>query len=579
MANKTKKGGAAETPHVHTPEVQRHPDDDLIAVPRGQSRLQFYFTLGLLIFVLLIFTVGGLFESVVGGVFGGGGASEVALRWVDPGTGEARQVGYPEFITRKRVLDRMAYIGAFVPANVRAGGEQRPKVSDEDTAQWYLLDAGAQRAGVRVTDEEVAARLRQMFGDGPTMRRAAQSMRTTPSDIEAELRSVLRTEKYRGFLLSSLAVADMQRVRELWEEANREYRFDYVETAVEDYTDLAAAEVPADAELAEWFRTLPEFRKRRFYTEAEYVVDVAWVPLGDEVDAGTLLERYPAPEDVDEAAAARSYFNQFTNMRFRVPEEPVAEGEGEEGEGEEGEGEAASEGEAPAQPGRLFFEFEEVEERARREAAVHAAMGRWLADLTSRAAGGEEIDLAAEAAALGLSAEVGAPSRTMAELQEAEGFGGRFVASQLAFGLEPGAFVTRPIVDEHALVVGRLVEEVPASEPPFDQIRERVVEEWTKEHAIELATRALAAVRARLGAGEEEGVVPSADAETFAANDSHAGRRSWADGLAPCSPSDDRRRGAGRLRPDAIRPATGASPARTPGTAAWALGLAARSRL
>ena len=82
-AQRAAKQTAHEEDVAHKAE-ESHEHEDLVVVPKGKSKMQFLFTLGLTIFVLLIFSVGGSLQSSVGGLFGGGGGETVALSWTDP---------------------------------------------------------------------------------------------------------------------------------------------------------------------------------------------------------------------------------------------------------------------------------------------------------------------------------------------------------------------------------------------------------------------------------------------------------------------------------------------------------------
>ena len=106
----TKNDPKSKAPQAE-PEGEHH--DDLILVPKGRSRKQFLFTLGLTIFVLIIFTVGADFQSTMGGLFGGGGQNNVYLKWTDPLTKTRHEVKREEFQARYRTLKDFSSIGLF----------------------------------------------------------------------------------------------------------------------------------------------------------------------------------------------------------------------------------------------------------------------------------------------------------------------------------------------------------------------------------------------------------------------------------------------------------------------------------
>lgn len=492
----------------HVPAPPPHPAhegnlDELVVVPKGQSRLKFFLTVCLILFVLVIFTVGDQVESVLGGIFSGGGGTQVAMTWVNPENGEEQQMSYPDFYARKRALGRLARYGQFRSADSR-DDPGRPNVSDEDTAMWIILDSVARAKGIAVTDSELKGRLRQVFGTGEVMRQAVADLRgTTPIEFEKDLRDLMRASKYRAFLEAGVGIADVSRVEELWGEGHPEYKFEYIQAPVENFKEAAAADEPTDEELMAWFRELPAFRQQKYHTEDELVVEVAWLPLDADFDATALLEKYPAPESEEEGDAleqARGYYNQFTNVRFRTAE-PVSE-----------------DGSPPEGPENWYKPFEEVQAICEVEAPIHAALSAFLADVRDRVAEGTEVDFVAEATALGLSVDDSETPRTRTELEQVEGWGGRYISGQIAFGATEGSYLGRVVVEDDAMIVGKLVEKQEGVEPPIEDMREQLMTEWVDARAAELAVEALESLRDQMGERPEDDSVflPTVDAETFA---------------------------------------------------------------
>lgn len=504
----SKQSKEAEIVH----EREHEHDDDLIVVPKGQSKLKFYSTLALLIFVLLIFTVGPMFEQAAGGVFGGGGAKTVAVSWVHPQTGERIEYGDMEFVLAKRDLGLASTFGLYSSPSLR---EERGQLSDEDAAMFLIMERLAQDSGIGVGDEEVRDLLTRVFQDDQILAAQAQRFRKTPREIQDVVTRVMRVEKYKGLLLSGASIPEPARVEELWGEQHTEYSFEYVSMATEDFEAAAKAATPDDAELLIWFHEQPINVQRGYYTEQMYRASAAWLPFEGEFDETALLAAYPMGEDWDEDTEARNYYNDVVSVRFTeevLPEEEESTEE-ESTEGEETTDETAdseeaaeetTEEETPQQPRIVTRTFEEVEEQARREARMRAALRAWLIDMRERTAAGEvEVDFAAEAAAVGLSFDGSEESRTRAQLQAAEGWGGPFVASSLA-PATPGSFLSNVIVEDGGFVVARLDERLAPEEPPFEEIRGRVAVLWTEEQGRELAMEAAEAVYRGMAPAPEE---------------------------------------------------------------------------
>ena len=123
----------------------------MIIVPKGRSKLQYYAILGLLLFVLVIFSVGDALQSSAGGAIGAEESNPVYLSWTDPTTQVRHEVRYDTFQRRFTGLDTLHSIGAFQPRHVPEG-KRRPRVSPEDAGLVLVLDQLVADAGIVVTD-------------------------------------------------------------------------------------------------------------------------------------------------------------------------------------------------------------------------------------------------------------------------------------------------------------------------------------------------------------------------------------------------------------------------------------------
>ena len=477
-------------------------EEDLIVVPKGQSKLRFFLILALTIFVLLIFTVGDYFQQT----FQGGGRVVEAMSWVDPQSGERHSMDARDFTYAKRSLQLMTDLGLFRPAP-NPDNPRGNRVSDEDAAMWLVLGNRAKEAGIFVTDAEVAEAIGARFQRGEDFQRWSQSMRTTPAKVQEEVRRVLAHQKYKAFLKSAVSVADTERIAEMWAEQHPEYAFQYVQVDVAGYKDEALQNVPADEELQTWFHELPGVPPARALHRR---------PRRSRGRMARPFDRLRFDRAAREVSAARRGRARDARARLLQPVlERAFQGRRNRNRSPRGEEDAAEE------PKKLFKSFEEVQAQCELEAPIHAALGEWLTDMQARAADTESetpVSLAEEAAALGLQFEAVDGPRTRTELETAAGWGGRFVAGQLAFGRE-ASFLPRIVLESNAMVVGYVDRKVPGEEPPFADIREKIAEEWAADHAKVIATEKLEALRDSFGdrstVAEGEDFLPSTDAETF----------------------------------------------------------------
>ena len=533
-------------PTSHREVEKASHEDDLVVVPVGQNRVQFFLILGLMIFVLVIFTVGPFFQQVVGGAFSGSGAAPSHLQWVHPETGEEFDVDFNQFKQRYMGLRSLSYLNLYVPEAMRDGTEARSRdVSDQEVAMFMILDRLAEDAGVAVTTSDMRQRVEALFGSLDNYRNYLRQNQVSPVAVEADLKRLMRAERYAGFLKSTLSVPDPRRIEELWSEANVQHSLDYVQVAAEDYHEQARNQIPADEELHAWLRAQPEAVRRPYLSDDTYRVEVAYLPVESDFDAGPLLEKYPLPEDWDLTVEAENYYNQVSHARFLNEEPPPAEEEaeqesesaGEEGPGEEGDeggqdGETMEGGEeenseqppedepdeaetAEEEPFERYQPFEEVREVCEREAPLKWALDLWLADLNERALAGEPVDFAAETAAFGLSFREAGEPKSRVELEAEQEWAGPFSVGMLVFA-PTGRFASRVTVENDTMVLGRQMSKVSGLLPPIEEIRDLVSQDWLENHAADLALAALEEVYASFEipaaqngdeAGDDSGVV------------------------------------------------------------------------
>lgn len=199
----------------------------MIIVPKGRSKLQYYAILGLLLFVLVIFSVGDALQSSAGGAIGGEESNPIYLSWTDPTTQVRHEVRFDVFQRRFTGLDTLHSIGAFQPRHVPEG-KRRPRVSPEDAGLVLVLDQLATDAGIEVTDAEFIQFLLNAFQTEENVQMVARQRRMTVPQLEELLRNQLRVAKLMSFLaLGVSAGADSDDVEVLWNEQHPQYAFQY----------------------------------------------------------------------------------------------------------------------------------------------------------------------------------------------------------------------------------------------------------------------------------------------------------------------------------------------------------------
>ncbi|MEO1698818.1 MAG: hypothetical protein AAFU73_16095 [Planctomycetota bacterium] len=466
-----------------TQTTQQPEDGELIHVPEGQSRLRYLLTLGLVLFLLVIFVVADNFSAAMTGR-GGGRGDDIYLRWTDPLSSESVEVTQMNFSRSAKEIELGMRLGVYLPPSFRFQDPTKPQsspdVDPDDVASFLIYERIATGSAVGVSDEEVKQRLRAI-GDENTLAAFARSYDMSPRDVAEAVRRVLRVQKVMELVQTPLQVNDSTAATELWQEQVPEYKFQVGSLDVATVTEDAAAQLPADEELLRWFREdLDPRRRQGLYTKPRAVPEVIYLDFADEAfDRTALVEAFPLPEGADRDTLARSYYDFNRSRRFMRPTET---------EGEEGDDPA------PATP----YEFEEVKDQALAEAELKSALDALLTELQDQAAAAEEgtvLDLAPSAEKYGLQVgEVDPGGYLREDIAEVPGWGSREISAQLMF-TPVGQLLPRVVVSESAITIARVASKTEAAEPALDDVRDEVTEMWVDGRAGELALERLTEVR------------------------------------------------------------------------------------
>jgi hypothetical protein len=471
MAKSTPKPRTSAHPREKAPE-------EVVHVPRWISRWRFVLVLGLMVFVLIIFVVPQQFMDLFRPRAEAPGPHMV---WNDPVRG---RVEYSPAEWR----EEMRKLGSFWTVQ---GLNAREALTDSNVAYLLVADALAQNAGVAVTDQELARAILQgepgMFRMQPFLSReiyesSLRRVRVKPSDFEDSLRRILRVTRFDNLLQAATAVPEPAEIERLWKERHQLHAFDLVPVPVADFGDEAEAALPDEAGLAEWYAALenPRVHFADAWIPERVAAELAGYHGGEESTPARLLERFPRPEDTDLEALGKAYYDRFAYVRFArpMPTEPPPPGE------------------------EMFlsgaYPYEEVAEQALLEARILAATREWLEDLRARLAKGETVDLASEAAELGLVSIVEAEPVAQAGWTERHGD----ELASAVFTAPPSGLAPEVIVGKRGLFIARVLDRQPPSAPPLEAVREQALELWKKEKAAELAKARLGELRAKLAAAE-----------------------------------------------------------------------------
>lgn len=487
--------------------AEPHPAEfeEVVHVPKGQSKLRFFVLLALTILILLIFTVG---SEIMQSVETRGRGSDDFMTWNDPAAGPVT-VSWLEFQPEMVALEDFY--------RVQGMGRVRSLTDADATAAMLVYDRLAQDAGIEVSDQELGKAI--LEGDPGVLPRgffsaefykaACQQQRVEPKAFERTLRRMMRIQRYHRMVMTIAAVATPTDLEKSWKERHQEYAFDYVELATASLDAEVEAQLPDDATLDAWYLALPN-RMTLFadlVRPARFSAEVAGYPIGGEFAAEGLLAKFPRAADRDVEAEAKVYYELVRDRRFRRP--------------------APLEGEGLDELARLYTPYEEVAEVAKREAPIYNALRDWLSDVSKRLESGAAVDLAQEARDFGLFYQTDEALRSNEEWSALGGVYGPFLTAALA-GANPINKLTSSVECEAGgFAFGRVKTSQPPSLPDLAEVKERVLGEWKKEKRNELAKAKLEAIRATFPVPPEEPQSdpnvppkkrqPSADQASFAA--------------------------------------------------------------
>jgi hypothetical protein len=492
--------------------------DEELKTPKGKSPIVYAGLVLLLIFLTVLFV---LPDGALQG--GGRGDDPVVVRWTDPERGP-RQLTASQFTdARARFEAAFDNGGAMVAMGLAFTGFvtdiRRP--TELDILRLVVTDEQAVAAGIEVTDQELAQAIRERILGQADAALYEQRLRQLTHiggvrGFEETLRRLLRIQRYVELTSLAATVPQKSDIETAWHTNHQEYRFEWAAADVANFDAAARATVPTDAELETWLANLSEFDRSQYRTPAKFKAEIAGLRPSLTTDYTLLDAAYPRPEGWDDAVEGDAFYKQryFTLYTKPAPVTP--------------------EGETPVEQMPEYFSYEEVKERAARDARTFAALRDWHTELFGKIAIDESVDLAAEAARLGLEYVAAGEAMTMDQWRDLGGLSSLSVAARIASMTTVGEMPQTVVVGTDAFVVPRLVERVDQALPPVADIREQLTTRWYEEKRTQLAREAVTTLRSSLlpapTPSEGEGEAAPAPkttvtAEEFAAAATAAGLR------------------------------------------------------
>lgn len=459
--------------------------EELIQVPKDKNRLQFILLIGLLIFLLIIFVVPSQLTQMTGA---GGGGDDIVATWQHPTKGKM-EVTANQLITGMREIDLVFSFDIFLPYAFGIDPQNLRRLGQEDYVRIFVLGQLAEDAGVHISDKDLATMLRAKidlpqqyggFGGAVQSYQAWAASQGGASVVESSLRRVFRARRFLDLMGQVSGVPAPTAIEEAWNADHVEHAFDYAQIEVASLDEEARALAPANDELSTWFEGRPQFERQALMRQERRSARFAVFEGLDTTPAEGLVAAYPSGDEIEPAERARNYYDRVFFLRFKRPaKEPADEGE-----------EATDESEPPPSD---FLEYEEVQDVCLAEAPVYYAMDAWLKDLRARRDAGETVELEAEAARLGLGFRAADEAKSLADYSEDEAIGGRNVGI-MVFQTNPGELAPTVQIGEKAFTVVETLSKLDPELPPFDEIRDQVLDNWVREKSQALAVERLQAI-------------------------------------------------------------------------------------
>ncbi len=453
------------------PKAHEH-DDDVIVVPKGSSRARFLMTAILVLLVLTTFTVS---REVVEVLTGQGGSKNAYMRWTRP-DGTVETMKQMDFLLVRQNVGRVE--------SILSGGRSSKEKEDSAIARHIIVDELAKEAGVEVPDSEVRDILKG-FGTPEVYRQTLEHYRTTTSEFEETLRSLLRIARYEQLVGAAAAIPDPATILEQWKKSHKEYQLDTVEVATDAYAEEAKAACPSGDELKAWFDALPDPEKNAYRTqiEAKSSAEFAWFVLDPPTSPDRLLAKYPRPSTENAEEVAKTWYDTNKDLLFRKPDLPP--------------------GKAPTPED--YVPFDTVKEKAQQQALAYQSILDWVNDIKGREEKGEAVTLPTEAMAIGLAYRREDILHTRAEWKTITPpwSGASVPAAFFSPTSQPGKLLQDAIVDAKGIFVGRLLQKEESRMPAFEEFQEKVKDGWIKKKKSELALAKLEALRAKFPAAPD----------------------------------------------------------------------------
>jgi len=342
------------------------------------------------------------------------------------------------------------------------------KRKNDTTEQIMLLAALGRDQGVVATQGDVERWLADAFQSAEQYRKICGALNLTAENFETALREALLVKRVVFLAQQQTPMPSGAEIEKELLERNEKFTFEAVALSAEDFKKKIDPATVSNDDLKAYLDGLNEFSKGKYREPEKYVLEGLAVlnPQDKQSDAFEALVTASAVQDQD----ARTYFSvarmaRFQGMKKNPNYDPAAS-------------------QPQTQPAELPVEFDDVKEKATREAQVARALEKVLEEVKTEMAK-PGFELKTTAAKYGLTLWTSGEPKDTAGIRTLAVHGGQALVTPLVDAKE-GEFLTGHQPVEGGLEVTRVVKKIASRIPEAAEIRDKALPDYLDSRAWEM---------------------------------------------------------------------------------------------
>ncbi len=341
-----------------------------------------------------------------------------------------------------------------------AAGDHKSK--NNEVLQAMLLTALARDQGIAIAKEELSDWVTEAFETADQYRAVCRHLSLPIPTFEAALREALLLKRVMSILQAQVPVPSGDEIVARWAEKNERFTFEVASLPIADARAKLDPEKVTNDDLQSWFSARDEFENSKFRRPETFVLEglAVFDPSAAQAEAFEALVAAATVQDSD----ARTYFDLAKAVRFRKSADPGAD---------------------PAvtlpESAPVYFEFDEVKDRAIRETRVARALEK-VASEVREALSQPGFDLKTIGEKYGLAHWTSGDPKVYADVATIPVHGCPGIQIPLTDAKE-GELLPTYQAAPGAIQITRLVKKNPSRIPEVEEIRSEILADYLDEKA------------------------------------------------------------------------------------------------